>query len=242
MENKNKYRAVLFDLDDTLYDGSIPYVKAQDQILIFWQKKYSQFTINELRDEFEKWRAQTFEELRPSPSVGNRMIYIKKFFEYHHLPIDVEFLLEANKRYWNCFFRAIKIEKDLVSTLENIKSREMKVVVITGLTLEIQIQKIKKLNIHKYLDYMITAEEAGTAKPHPEIFEMVKKNIDTEFNEMIIVGDDIKGDIEGGKSLGLKTILIPNKFHEYTQGEISSADFYIKKLGEIPNILDNLNK
>jgi len=47
---------------------------------------------------------------------------------------------------------------------------------ITDSSAEVQIKEIRKLGIMKYIDYLVTSEEACTDKPNPESGVIALKN------------------------------------------------------------------
>ena len=67
-----------------------------------------------------------------------------------------------------------------------------------------QIKKINKMDISKYIKYIISSEMAGVEKPDKRIFQyainMTKASIDTT----IMIGDSVEKDGKGAEAVGIK--------------------------------------
>ena len=95
----------------------------------------------------------------------------------------------------------------VVPLFRELKKREIKIAVLTDLTAHIQHRKLKKLGIAQYIDVLVTSEEAGTEKPDLKMFKLVKEKLNMESEELLMIGDSKKKDIEGAEAAGIKGIL-----------------------------------
>ena len=75
--------------------------------------------------------------------------------------------------------------------------------------------------LRKYLDVITLSYEHGYAKPHPSIFLVTLKKLGTNANYSLHVGDDSIADIQGAKSIGMKTAFI-NKREIKTNADIET--------------------
>jgi len=83
----------------------------------------------------------------------------------------------------------------------------------------------------KFFDVIILSYEYGYAKPYPSIFVATLKKLGTNANHCLHVGDDPILDIQGAKSVGMKTVFIKRR-------EIKTdADIEIKRLVELTTFL-----
>ena len=88
---------------------------------------------------------------------------------------------------------------------------------------------IKGLNLSEYfIDYVVSAN-IGYEKPRQEIFQYALETADFP-NVCYMIGDNPIADIQGGKSAGMKTVLV------HRSGTYD-ADFMCENLSEIPLIL-----
>ena len=102
---------------------------------------------------------------------------------------------------------------------------------------ETQQNKIQGMNLHTYIDLMITSEEAGAMKPDRKIFEYALEKSNTKPEETLYIGDYFDTDIVGGHRAGLKTIWYnPKQTPKPDNGIIPYAE--IEHLSELMSILD----
>ena len=96
-----------------------------------------------------------------------------------------------------------EIDEKVIDTLEYL-SNKYDLVVLTNYFDEVQIARLKKADIYKYFSHVYTPMKF-LPKPSTESFETAIGNFSKE--ECIMVGDNIKTDIEGALSFGIDVIL-----------------------------------
>jgi putative hydrolase of the HAD superfamily len=95
--------------------------------------------------------------------------------------------------------------------LQKAKERGIKMAIVTDLTAQIQLQKWQKLELHRYIDFMISSEEAGIEKPAPYIFELALQKLQLQTNEVVMIGDNATKDIAGAHALQIKAYQVNEK-------------------------------
>jgi len=96
---------------------------------------------------------------------------------------------------------------DALPVLTDVKDRGL----VTGLISNIErnmTDTIQKLGISAKLDIIVTSQDAGAAKPQPEIFRYAMQKGRVQPNESIYVGDQYHVDMAGAKAAGMKGILL----------------------------------
>jgi putative hydrolase of the HAD superfamily len=58
------------------------------------------------------------------------------------------------------------------------------------------------------VDAVVLCGDVGWRKPAPEIFHHAVRKLDCRPEECIFVGDDLRWDIEGSASVGMRPVLI----------------------------------
>ncbi len=96
---------------------------------------------------------------------------------------------------------------------------------------------LKKHDLLKYFDTVVTSAKFGKRKPNPEIFHhtLKKMGLENEASSCIMCGDE-HADIVGGYRAGLKTILCEREFEFPFEKEIDIPN--VIKVGNISEILD----
>ncbi|WP_394884851.1 HAD family hydrolase [Clostridium butyricum] len=194
-------KAVIFDLDDTLYN--------YDEINKIAMQELCTYTCNTLNvDEdlfnkaFEYGRNSTKEGLENFASGHNRMIYYQKTLEF--LGVNpIMYALEMYEVYWNSMLENMILNEGVMELLQFLKKKNIRIAICTDLTTHIQHRKIRKLNIEQYIDCIVTSEEAGEEKPGLKIFDLCLKKLNIVKGEAFYVGDSFKKDIIGANNAGL---------------------------------------
>jgi HAD superfamily hydrolase (TIGR01549 family) len=96
---------------------------------------------------------------------------------------------------------------DSLTALKTLKTLGLKLAIISNMGQELH-QIIIQLGLAKLIDFGVTSSEAGSAKPHPAIFQLALKRADVSSSEVIHVGDDYEGDILGARGIGIHSVLI----------------------------------
>lgn len=98
---------------------------------------------------------------------------------------------------------------------------------------------IKGLNILEFFDILVDSTEIDIRKPDPGIFRYALDKLNISAENTVVVGDSYSRDIEPAKSLNCNTIWLD--VSSWTKpGETGSADFIIKNIMEINEIIDKL--
>ena len=92
---------------------------------------------------------------------------------------------------------------------------------------------VEKLGLTPYLDGMTVSALVGREKPHPELFSIARQESGSP-EIAVMIGDNPKADVEGGKAAGMKTILVHRDLP-------SQADAVCSSLSEIPAVLQEFD-
>lgn len=105
--------------------------------------------------------------------------------------------------------------------------------IITNGFSEVQSVKLKTSGLEKYFLEIITSEEAGVKKPHPDIFKFAFEKAGALPEESIMIGDDYEVDIIGAQEVNMRQI-----FFDYDEKQKNNnSTFYINDLRQIEEIL-----
>lgn len=210
-------KAVVFDLDNTLYDYD-----ECDRFAMVQLKKYCMdlFQIND--DEFDQKyflsKEITKKRLGTVGASHNRMLYAQTFLELlNEKPVSRA--LELYDIYWNAMLLHMKPYHYVQPLFQQLASTGIKIAVLTDLTVHIQHRKIQKLGIEGYVDAIVTSEEAGREKPDPVMFELMTKKLNLKSHQLLMIGDDVEKDITGAKAAGMHSVLFTRNRADTMQQE-----------------------
>ena len=202
-----KIRAVLFDLDDTLYDHRYSSRKGLQSL----KNKYDCFKDTEL-DVLELEYLTVLNKIHLSKVLTGlstieeaRIERYKIFFSKFDVNADLEFISEARKIYSGSYMTNQRAVPGAAELLEALKSK-VKIGIVSNNLLKEQLSKINNIGIASYLDEIVISEEAGFIKPSPEIFQIVLNKLGCKAEESVMIGDSWETDIMGAKNTGIRAI------------------------------------
>ena len=205
--NLNEVKAVLFDLDDTLYAYEPSQKKGFDACANFALKKYA---ISEI--DFEKtWklaREKVHADLHGQGASHSRLLYFQKQYEFIFNKSNPAYALEMEELFWSEFISVMKLDPEAKIFLEVLKQKKIKTCIVTDLTAQIQMKKWMHLELGNYFNFLVSSEEAGVEKPSAAIFNLALEKLQVKPSEAIMIGDNKKKDIAGAESLGINAYFI----------------------------------
>jgi len=207
-------KAVLFDFGDTLintekfdYDACLRKVHqnlARNGIAV----PYNDFKriYFDVRDRFYEKTAETLEE----QDFADRVTETLKPLGIE-LPKSDKRVQEAVEVFLDAFINSLRIEAYLPQLLEQL-SKKYKLAVVSNMSFAKAVfRSLKKFDIAKYFDAIIISGNVGWRKPSSKIFLKALDALNVKPSQAVFVGDSPKADIEGAKTLGIKTVLVTQK-------------------------------
>ena len=196
---------ICFDLDDTLYEQTAPFRQALLTI---------QSVSNEqIRRIYKSFRIRSNE----------------LFFRHQNKEISFE-AMQIQAAYQRGQYE-ISLSDTLVEILDYLKSRDVRISLITNGPYEHQLKKIRSLGLGKWIEEkdMIISSAVGISKPDERIFHMVSES-------GLYVGDSYENDVIGAKKAGWDVIWL-NKYGQ--QEADQKADFTVRDERELQSLLHN---
>jgi len=96
---------------------------------------------------------------------------------------------------------------------------------------------LSRLKLRGYFSVVATSAELGIRKPYPGIFYYALRELSARAEDTAFVGDSVKHDIIGAKSLGMKTVLVDRRRRNK---RILQADVTLRSLSRLPKVLADL--
>jgi putative hydrolase of the HAD superfamily len=223
-----KYKALLLDIDNTLYDYNRTHAIAKKSVIDFCK---NQFNIEEstLLEAYDKARKKVHIELSETASSHNRLLYFQKMCELLEVN-PLTYSMEIYNIYWDTFLENMQPFDGVYGLLEKYKGN---ICLVTDLTAHIQYRKIKKLKLDEYCNAIVTSEEAGKEKPHPCMFMLALQKLNLKANEACMIGDSFKKDIFGARNLHIDTI-----WFNHEQKQENYDDKKIKEVSTMKEVLE----
>lgn len=205
----NPIKAVLFDLDDTLFDHRGSMLAGLTAV----QNKYECFRGSPI-NEFELKHKDIMNDVHLNRILSGeltldegRALRFKKLFGHFGVEVDDTLAYESAALYRENYLTLNSLAGGALELLTELKQK-YKVGIITNNLVDEQNRKLKECGIEHLVDCMITSEETGVTKPHPEIFNALLKRLNVSASEAVMIGDYWKHDILGAHALGIRSIWI----------------------------------
>lgn len=198
-------RAVILDLDDTLYAYGPLDAEARARVQAYICEEL-RIPPQRYEEAYRFGRQETKRRLGDVAASHNRMLYYQKTLEYLGVkPIPLS--LKMYEIYWGTFLENMRLYDGARAFLDRMRARGITVMICTDLTAHIQHRKIEALGIADDISYLVTSEEAGREKPSPEIFRLCLDKLGLAPEEVCCIGDSPVKDVEGARALGMRAVL-----------------------------------
>lgn len=224
-----KYRFLLFDMDDTLFDFQASEAAAFRQVMENSNITFTEELFAGYKEENKKlWRA--YEE---------GQIEKDKIFESRFADTLKRFGLEGDgqlmeQQYRTGLGEGSHLLPHAKEVLDQLVERYDLYVVTNGVG-HTQRKRLNDSGLDRYFKDVFISEEIGAAKPSAIFFDHVKTHV-PEFSadEALIIGDTLGSDIKGGWQAGIDTCW----FSQADAGD--QAEYVTWQIRSLPELLERL--
>ena len=178
------------------------------------------------------WQRLERNELTRSQVLLGRF---EQFFKEYGISTDVA--PKFNEKYQLTLGETIVYHDDSLAIVKALKGKVKQYVVSNG-TIAAQTKKLERSKLGNLMDGIFLSEELGVDKPDIAFFNKVFSEIHADdLSNVMIVGDSLTSDIQGGMNAGIKTCWynpkgnpLPNNYH---------VDYIISDLHELMDLIEN---
>jgi putative hydrolase of the HAD superfamily len=217
------YRAILFDLDDTLYDFRVYRTQRLHRALADVLARYPQLDRDELA--------------HAAISEGVYIEQLPAFLRQRGVE-DAGLIDVAQEVYRRGWFDDITMAEDAAQTFELLRPR-YKLGLITNGPTRTQRPKIERFGLATYMDVLVVSEEVGVAKPDPAIFMLTLARLGVLPAEALFVGDSPEYDLRGAAAAGIPFVWM-NPRQEQLPSEMPPPFAIITRLAELPPLMETI--
>jgi HAD superfamily hydrolase (TIGR01509 family) len=223
-----KIKGVIFDLDQTLIDSLQAFTEA-------FNRGIKQFGL----DPVAKEKLASF--LDKGWRMGRMLLetYPSVFNEEQNLKACQDGIRKA---YLELEPEMVVLKSGVKRTLRSLKEKGVKIGIVTGRMSKGDGKwlELRRLNIHRYVDAMVTAAEAA-AKPAPDGLILCVKALGLLTQECVYIGDS-RLDIRAGKEAGLLTVGIRSGVAGEELLVKEGADYIVGEVSEVLSCLSELQE
>jgi putative hydrolase of the HAD superfamily len=200
-------KAVLFDLDDTIFDHQ----HARRSALAALQRAYpvlAEQSISSLESSHEQHMQATFAaflagEFNVNESRRERQ---RLFFRDYGSTLSAAQAEEAEVRYRQAYNINRRPVPGAVTLIDALRDRGIKIGVVTnGVQLE-QAEKIRLCGLEGKIDSVVSSGQLKVKKPDKAIFEHALASLGIIASDTIMIGDSWQNDVIGARNAGIPAI------------------------------------
>lgn len=224
-------QAIIFDLDDTLYDEKQFVMGGFDAVSHYISIKYdvNRDIVHQVLFEtlYEHGRGKTFD------------IALKKLGVYEKK--DIPQLVKIYRNHTP----KLKLYPETTTVISHLKKNGYKLGLITDGDIEVQKNKVKALKVEDFFDCMIFSDEYGIEKQKPNPFPYLKaiEKLKVNNTKSIYVGDNPHKDFITANKLGLVTIrILKGSYENITLDDEFEAKYQIKNIIELLDLIPHIDQ
>ena len=195
-------KAVIFDLDNTLYnfdaanEFGIRALAAYTEPVFGWDYP-------RMKDLYEESREKLTERMGDVGSAHNRLLRFQNLLEEKKLPLHPH-ALEMAKAYWRGVLDNMEPSPGAREIMEELRRMGVRIGLGTDMTAYMQYEKLIRLGLMEYMDFIVSSEEAGTDKPGNAFFMLCARKAGCLPGECLFIGDNIVRDYGGAAAAGMQ--------------------------------------
>jgi HAD superfamily hydrolase (TIGR01509 family) len=206
MADAPEVRAVLFDLDDTLFDHS----HSTRAVLSGLYHRYDSFRGLDF-EAFLTTHTRLLDHLHVEVLSGRRSVDDARLERIRRLyasvgespPADV--IASVSREYRAAYVDSWTPVAGALELLAMLHGR-VRIGVVTNNVVVEQVHKVDRCGFTPYLDALVISEEVGMTKPEPGIFRVALERLGVDAAGTVMVGDAWAPDIVGALGAGIRAV------------------------------------
>lgn len=233
-----KYKALFFDLDNTLWDFEKNSCQAMKQTVKVFGLNFTNSEFDNFFNTYSTINAALWDAYRKN-EIGKKELTFKRFqLTFAETGLPEHDFQQMNTVYLDLMTQQTNLVKDVPEVLEYLKNKGYEMYIITNGFKEVQHKKLENTGINGYFKKIFISEVVQSQKPAKEIFEFALKSANAKKSNSIMIGDDWEIDILGAVNYGIDAVYLTSIKSETERIYLTNNKiFYIMDALSIKNLL-----
>ena len=222
-EERNVIKAVIFDMDGTLFDTERIYVNA-------WRCAGRELNFAPIEEAI-------------AACTGRNAKDTRRYFEDNFADlISYDAFMAARTRYYDAEIekRGVPLMPGVIELLDYLKASGIRIALATATRTVRTEENLQRTGIGHYFDVLITGDMVEQGKPHPETFLLAAERLGLAPSDCMGVEDSFNG-VRAIRAAGMYTVMVPDTVLPTPEIE-ALLDAKCKTLHEVIPLIENINQ
>lgn len=213
MLKKERFKAVLFDMDGIIIDSEIYWERIEKEYARIKGLKYTEAYRREIMALSERELAEV---LRARYGLTETVEQI---------------VAERGVMALGIYKKEAKLLPGFLSLIKKLRGK-YKIALVSSSPFKWINPILRRFKIKKYFDEIVSAEEMrdGHGKPHPAIYLFAARRLRVRPTECLVFEDSVNG-VKAAKAAGMFCVAVPGKWVKDRRG-VGEADLIVRHLGD----------
>jgi len=223
-------QAIIFDLDDTLWEVGPVIVRAEHAMLEFLARRYPRVLELHTLDSMRDVRARMALE---HPAMRHDFTWLRLESLRHHAR-EAGYPDAMAQEAFEVFYRTrneVTLYDDVLPALEQLRARFRLFAISNGNA------DLATIGLGRFFEHALAAREAGVLKPDPRIFELLLERAGLGASQVVHVGDDAVADVDGARRAGLTPVWLNRRGCDWPAATLP-APLTVRTLTELVRLFD----
>ncbi|MFM0816904.1 HAD family hydrolase [Streptococcus suis] len=197
-------KALIFDVDDTLYDQIQPFERALERHI-----EVAREQIEPLYLSFRRYADEVFE----ATAIGKMSLKDSHIYRMKHALADFGYQVSdatalAIQIDYDYFQGQIELSPVFPEIFSWCQAQGIVMGIITNGPYRHQLRKIRTMGLVNWfeLEHVLISGQVGITKPNPAIFQLMEERLGMSGEDICYLGDSFENDVVGAKAANWKAI------------------------------------
>ena len=153
-------KAVIFDIDNTLYDYDKNHIYGMKALADYCESAFG-VSGEEMKRCYKEAQRIMLDRIRTdTAAIHSRLLRMQIMLELWEKPLFPH-ALNMYHAYWDTLIRQAQPSPGVQKFMQELKKRGIRIGIGTDMTAYVQYKKLSALGLYSYIEFIVTSEEAG---------------------------------------------------------------------------------